>query len=122
MTHRCPRCEALVNEMCLLEELKSWRLRMVQEASPEKFLEALRPGVPGMRGRMLLDEAMACVVDWSQCAASMCCLGCALDLRCCQARSHLYRAHLRGNKSCAFCSPSPRMRTVSSGTVRRALI
>lgn len=70
--------------MSLVDEVRSLRLRMVKEASPDKFLDALRPEVPGMRGRMLLDEAMACVVDWTQCSVSLCCLGCALDLRCCQ--------------------------------------
>jgi hypothetical protein len=86
VTHRCPRCKALVHEGCLLEELKGPWAMIVKEAAPQMFLRAVDPSIPGMQGRMLIDEAFSCVVDWMQCKASMCCLGCVLDLRCCQAR------------------------------------
>jgi hypothetical protein len=84
ITHRCPRCQALVNEMCVLEELAMSRLHIVREATPQQFLDALDPSIPGMKGRMYLDEAMGSMVDFMECKATMCCIACALDLRCFQ--------------------------------------
>ena len=86
ITHRCPRCEALVNGMCIVDELSGNWLPIVKEASPEQFLDALDPTIGGQKGRMLLDEAMANSVDCMRCKASMCCIACALDLRCCKVR------------------------------------
>jgi hypothetical protein len=118
ITHRCPRCQALVHQMCIQEELASseaaaqeqdglhrflhrfsW-LRIEKEAEPSLFLKALDPSNPGMKGRMLLDEAMASKVDYMQCKATMCCIACALELRCCVVR----RPFLVATSSCSNSS------------------
>ena len=82
---------------------------MLKEASPEQFLDALDPTIPGMKGRMLLDEAMGSAVDWMQCKSTMCCLACALELRCCKVsrcvllRSYDLNALLARQGPCVFC-------------------
>lgn len=82
--------------MCLLEELGALPLPIVREAVPQQFLDALDPSIPGMKGRMYLDEALGSMVDLMQCKATMCCLACALDIRCFQVLP-----------SCRCCPPLP---------------
>ena len=51
-----------------------------------KFLNSLDPSLPGMAARMFLDESLQLQADWMQVKASMCCLACTADIRCCQVR------------------------------------
>lgn len=88
MTHRCPRCAALVHRAALADTLNApSRLALQPAASRRRFAAALQRGVPPLQARTLLDEAFQCVVDWTQLRHSLACVGCALDIRCCQARS-----------------------------------
>lgn len=69
-----------------MDELSGSWLPIVKEADPEQFIDALDPSNGGQKGRMLLDEAMRISVDCMRCKPSMCCIACALDLRCCKVR------------------------------------
>ena len=84
ITHRCPRCSTLVNQCCLLEELTEEWVPIVHETDRGKFLHALDGSLPGMTGRMFLDEALDLRADWTRLRSSAVCIACVAEIRCCQ--------------------------------------
>eukprot|EP00892_Ulva_mutabilis_P000306 jgi/Ulvmu1/10276/UM060_0078.1 len=84
VTHKCPRCSALINQCCMFEELTHVIVPILKGTDRMKFLNALDKSLPGMAARMFLDEALELQADWMQVRASMCCLACTADIRCFQ--------------------------------------
>jgi hypothetical protein len=66
----------------MFEELTRVWLPITHESDLPKFHHALDKSLPGMAGRMFLDEALQLRADWMQLKASMCCIACVADIRC----------------------------------------
>lgn len=72
----------------MLEEMTSKWVPIVHETDRSKFYHSLDSSLPGMAGRMYLDESLELRADWTRLKSSMCCIACVADVRCCQVLLH----------------------------------
>lgn len=68
----------------MLEELTDPWVPIIHETDQGKFRHALDGSLPGMAGRMYLDESLDLRADWTRLRSSMCCIACVAEIRCCQ--------------------------------------